>query len=352
MKKFFLVGGGTGGHCIPMSVLYSEIIKKNECYILTDERGLKYFKDISVEKKILIKNLINKQGKISNLINLPYILIQSIPYYLKLRPDFVLGFGGYFTVPIIIAGWLMRFKIFIHEGNAIIGKANRFLLNFTKELLTSFENTLITGKKIDINNKIVGLPIRIKKEDKVLNYDSSNDFVICIIGGSQGAHNLSINIAESIKSVQDNSEKRIIVFHQCRSEDLESLQAYYKTHNIKNDVRLFFDEMAQVLSRSNLVISRSGSSTVNEIIYYCIPSILIPYPHASDNHQYFNAKNLNTPECTKIISNDSVNLENIFSSINEIINDNEKVNLIKNRLKARRISNPSKKIIDYLESHS
>jgi UDP-N-acetylglucosamine--N-acetylmuramyl-(pentapeptide) pyrophosphoryl-undecaprenol N-acetylglucosamine transferase len=352
MKKFFLVGGGTGGHCIPMSVLYSEIIKENECYILTDERGQKYFKDISVKKKILIKNLINKQGKISNLINLPYIFIQSIPYYLRLRPDFVLGFGGYFTVPIIIAGWLMRFKIFLHEGNAIIGKANRFLLNFTKDLLTSFENTLISGKKTNINNKIVGLPIRINKDDKVLNNNSSNDFVISVIGGSQGAHNLSINIAESIKSVQDNSEKRIIVYHQCRSEDLERLQAYYQTHNINNDVRVFFDEMAQVLSKSNLVISRSGSSTVNEIIYYCIPSILIPYPHASDNHQYYNAKNLNTSECTKIISNDSVNLENIINSINEIMNDNERVNLIKNRLKARRIINPSKNIIDYLESHS
>ena len=352
MKKFFLVGGGTGGHCIPMSVLYSEIIKENECYILTDERGQKYFKDISDNKKILIKNLINKQGKISNLINLPYIFIQSIPYYLRLRPDFVLGFGGYFTVPIIIAGWLMRFKIFLHEGNAIIGKANRFLLNFTKDLLTSFENTLISGKKININNKMVGLPIRINKEDKVLNNNSSNDFVISVIGGSQGAHNLSINIAESIKSVQDNSEKRIIVYHQCRSEDLERLQAYYQTHNINNDVRVFFDEMAQVLSKSNLVISRSGSSTVNEIIYYCIPSILIPYPHASDNHQYYNAKNLNTSECTKIISNDSINLENIINSINEIMNDNERVNLIKNRLKARRIINPSKNIIDYLESHS
>ncbi|MDC3204442.1 UDP-N-acetylglucosamine--N-acetylmuramyl-(pentapeptide) pyrophosphoryl-undecaprenol N-acetylglucosamine transferase [Pelagibacteraceae bacterium] len=352
MKKFFLVGGGTGGHCIPMSVLYSEIIKENECYILTDERGQQYFKDISVKKKILIKNLINKQGKISNLINLPYIFIQSIPYFLRLRPDFVLGFGGYFTVPIIIAGWLMRFKIFLHEGNAIIGKANRFLLNFTKDLLTSFENTLISGKKININNKMVGLPIRINKDDKVLNNNSSNDFVISVIGGSQGAHNLSINIAESIKSVQDNSEKRIIVYHQCRSEDLERLQAYYQTHNINNDVRVFFDEMAQVLSKSNLVISRSGSSTVNEIIYYCIPSILIPYPHASDNHQYYNAKNLNTSECTKIISNDSVNLENIINSINEIMNDNERVNLIKNRLKSRRIINPSKNIIDYLESHS
>ena len=352
MKKFFLVGGGTGGHCIPMSVLYSEIIKKHDCYILTDERGQKYFKDISVEKKILIKKLINKQGKIFNLINLPYIFIQSIPYYLKLRPDFVLGFGGYFTVPIIIAGWLMRCKIFLHEGNAIIGKANRFLLNFTKELLTSFENTLIPGKKININNKMVGLPIRINKKDQVLNNDLSSYFVICIIGGSQGAKSLSVNIAESIKCVQDYSKKRIIVFHQCRSEDLESLQAYYKTHNINNDVRVFFDEMTQVLSNSNLVISRAGSSTVNEIIYYCIPSILIPYPHASDNHQYYNAKNLNISECTKIISNDSVNIENIFNSINEIINDNEKVNLIKNRLKARRISNPSKNIIDYLERYS
>ncbi len=352
MKKFFLVGGGTGGHCIPMSVLYSEIIKKNDCYILTDERGQKYFKDISVKKKILIKNLINKQGKIFNLINLPYIFIQSFPYYLKLKPDFVLGFGGFFTVPIIIAGWLMRLKIFLHEGNAIIGKANRFLLNFTKELLTSFENTLIPDKNIDINNKIVGLPIRINKEDKVLNNESSSEFVICIIGGSQGAQSLSINIAESIKSVQDYSGKRIIVFHQCRSEDLESLQAYYKTHNINNDVRVFFDEMTQVLSKSNLVISRAGSSTVNEIIYYCIPSILIPYPYASDNHQYYNAENLNTSECTKIISNDSVNIENIFNYINEIINDDEKVNLIKNRLKARRIRNPSKNIIDYLESHS
>ncbi len=352
MKKFFLVGGGTGGHCIPMSVLHSEIIKKNECYIITNERGLKYFEDISDNQKILLKNIINKHSKISNLINFPYIFIQSIPHYLKLRPDFVLGFGGFFTVPVMIAGWVMRFKIFLHEGNAIIGKANRFLLKFSKNLLTTFDNTFIPGKKININNKIVGLPIRITKENKVFHNNSSTDFVICIIGGSQGAQNLSINIAESIKRVQDKTKKTISVFHQCRSEDLKSLQNYYKINNIKNDVRLFFNEMTQVLSKSDMVISRSGTSTVNEIIYYCIPSILIPYPHALDNHQYYNAKSLNISDCTKIIQDDSVSLENIFNSIYEIINDDKKVNLIKDRLKARRISNPSKNIIDYFERYS
>ena len=108
MKKLFLVGGGTGGHCIPINVVYSEAPKNFKCFILTDNRGKKYFDNIDSNNVIILKNLISSQSRLANIINSPFLFIQSILYNFKIKPDYTLGFGGFIFGPVVV-GYLAEF---------------------------------------------------------------------------------------------------------------------------------------------------------------------------------------------------------------------------------------------------
>ena len=174
MKKIFLVGGGTGGHCIPINVVYSKAPKNFQCYILTDNRGKKYFRNIDSNNLIVFKNLISSQSGLANIINAPFLFIQSMLYNFLFKPDFTLGFGGFFTIPVIFASFTMRKKIFLHEGNAFMGKANRLLFKYIGNIFTTFSETH-GAKLIENKNSFrVGLPIRRgKKLGKKRNYKKS-----------------------------------------------------------------------------------------------------------------------------------------------------------------------------------
>ena len=103
MKKLFLVGGGTGGHCIPINVVHSQSPKNFQCYILTDHRGKKYFSNIDSDNVIIVRNLISSQSRVANIINAPFLFIQSILYNILIKPDVTIGFGGFFTIPVLFA---------------------------------------------------------------------------------------------------------------------------------------------------------------------------------------------------------------------------------------------------------
>ena len=113
MKKLFLVGGGTGGHCIPINVVYSEAPKNFKCFILTDNRGKKYFDNIDSNNVIILRNLISSQSRLANIINSPFLFIQSILYNFKIKPDYTIGFGGFFTIPVLFASLIMRKKNYL-----------------------------------------------------------------------------------------------------------------------------------------------------------------------------------------------------------------------------------------------
>ena len=350
MKKLFLVGGGTGGHCIPMSVVYSQSPRKYDCYIITDKRGKKYFEDIDQQKVIVINKLIPSQSKLAIAINAPLILAKSIWCHITFKPEVVIGFGGFFTIPVLLISTIMRKKVFLHEGNAFIGKANKFLFKLVGSIFTTFSDT--RGVKL-IKNKNsfkVGLPTRSFKYRKSFRRKTKEEFIICIIGGSQGAKSLTDTVAKSIIKFSKKCNKNLMIYHQCRNEDVNLVKQIYKKNNIRNDVNQYFSNIGDIYNITDLIISRAGSSTINEIIKYGIPSILIPYPHAADNHQYFNALVLKNLSCAEIIMNNKINVNHLTGLIKKIFNDHKKRKLIKKILLKESITDTVKKIFNHIDN--
>ena len=328
MKKIILTGGGTGGHCLPILVIYNSLRKKKvDCYIVTDKRGESFFSSINNKKIITIWQPVTSNKRISQLINLPIILFQSLIIFFKLKPNFTIGFGGYVTFPFLLSGSILGYKVAAHEANAVLGKANKYLMGRIKYLFTTFDKTRNVNKKF--LNKImkVGMPVRIYKASKYIK-KNKDYFKICIIGGSQGAKSFSNVIPKAIIKFQKENNIPCSVSHQVRVEDLNLVSNAYSTSGVKYNVKEFFFDLPKIIFESDLIISRSGSSTVNEIIYYGKPAILIPYPYAVDNHQYYNALELEKKKIAKIILNKNLNVKKIYLAIYSTYKDRSKKNYI------------------------
>jgi len=351
MKRVILTGGGTGGHCLPIQVMFDSLSqKKIDCYIITDKRGRLFFPSINRKKIITIWKPIESNKRVSQLLNLPIVFIQSLIIFLKLKPNFAIGFGGYITLPFLLSGSFLRYKIAAHEANAVLGKSNKFLLSQVKYLFTSFEETQNIHKNF-INKTIhVGMPIRLYKFPNSIKESNNNNFKICVIGGSQGAKSFSNFIPKSIIKLQNENNVSCIVNHQARKEDISLVKNTYVSSGVKCNVQQYFYDMPRRIFESDLVISRSGSSTVNEIIYYRKPSILIPYPYAIEDHQYHNARELEKRSIGKIILNQDLNTQKIYLEI---------LKIFKNKVKRKYIAlsnpklvnlNPCEKMYDLIKS--
>ena len=349
MKKIYLVGGGTGGHCLPMLTMYQFFKKKKiKCKIITDYRGSFFFKTIPEKDKKILKNIFKSNNRISQILNLPLFFFQSFFFLLKSKADFILGFGGYMTLAPLNAAELLNYKIAIHEANAVMGKANRSLLNKANIIFTTFKDTKKIDTKYETKVSNVGMPIRNFRHEKKNIHKNINEIRICVIGGSQGSKSLSDTVPKAIVNLQSKINKKIFVTHQGRLEDLKKIKNFYNSNHLKCNVSDYFYNMPSLINMSDIIISRSGSSTTNEIIFSQKPSILIPFPYAVDNHQYFNAASLSKINCSKIIRNKDLNYVNLSLEIFRLLNFQKKSGYIGSKLSRIKIVNCSENILSKL----
>jgi UDP-N-acetylglucosamine--N-acetylmuramyl-(pentapeptide) pyrophosphoryl-undecaprenol N-acetylglucosamine transferase len=209
----------------------------------------------------------------------------------RIGPAAVVGFGGYASVPTMIAARLRRTPAMVHEQNAVLGKANRLVLGGVAKVATSFAQTRFVGHD---RGRLVGNPVR----DAVRALRSSAyrapgpDRVVdlLVFGGSQGAASFSQVIPEAILALPQPLRARLRIVQQCRPEDLQRVRSAYLQGNIVAELAPFFADLPQRLAGAHLVIGRSGASTVAELATIGRPSILIPYPYAADDHQTANAR--------------------------------------------------------------
>jgi UDP-N-acetylglucosamine--N-acetylmuramyl-(pentapeptide) pyrophosphoryl-undecaprenol N-acetylglucosamine transferase len=293
-----IAAGGTGGHFFPGLATANELIQHDyDVHIITDERCKKYFTNHSVEKYHIIdikKNNVNFLTKCLFFLSLIRAIYRSIILLHNIKPKIIIGFGGYPSFPSMFAALILRIPIIIHEQNSFMGKVNKFLAKFAyKVTLTDKDTKNITG----INNKkiiVIGNIIRdnIKKIKTKDNWDS-DIFKILIFGGSQGAKIFSSLIPNTIKILlKSNPEIKLHIVQQIQQDDFEDVKKIYDNLNITYNLCDFFVNIHKEYDEANLVISRAGASTIAELTYIGMPSILIPYPHAADNHQLYNAINL------------------------------------------------------------
>ncbi|PPR77721.1 MAG: UDP-N-acetylglucosamine--N-acetylmuramyl-(pentapeptide) pyrophosphoryl-undecaprenol N-acetylglucosamine transferase [Alphaproteobacteria bacterium MarineAlpha2_Bin1] len=357
-NRVIIATGGTGGHVFPALAVADELISRGvKPIFLSDKRGEKYIKKVqNIDIIILpIKNFqsMNIFQNIKNFYLLLFSIIKSVYILLKIKPSLVLGFGGIASLPSLLVAYYFRIPTVIHEQNAIMGRANKFLSKFAKVILLSFDQTLNIPKKIDNRSFVVGNPVRSSfiKDRKYTIPNKGEKINILILGGSQGAKLFSDVIPKVLSKFPNDIKDRIKITHQCRHTDVERVNRYYQESSINNDTRGFICDIADVLINSHLVISRAGASSLSEILVTNIPSIIIPFKYSKDNHQSLNAKKLTNAGASWLIEEDNVVdvklsklLDQIFSSLDV---------LSKNSTNAYKISKPNaaKDFVNILESN-
>jgi UDP-N-acetylglucosamine--N-acetylmuramyl-(pentapeptide) pyrophosphoryl-undecaprenol N-acetylglucosamine transferase len=370
MKKIILVAGGTGGHFFPAVALGEELIKRGyEVHFITDLRCQKYInQDIKVIFHIL--DLKRSSNIFLFLPRLSIAVLKAIRLLYNIKPSVIVGFGGYPVISSMFAAIFLRVPIIIHEQNSYLGKVNKFFASFAKNIAISYENVKnlpeFAKSKIVITGGIVRRNIReldsvghvIPRLDRGIHKNIKQDwiprssrgmtitqekprndklFTIFIFGGSQGAKLFSELIPDSIKILmQKQPELKLYVVQQAAFDDQEKIRKIYSELNIAYELAEFFDDMVSQYKKADLVISRAGASTIEELTYIGLPAIFIPLPSAADNHQYYNAKLLEDKKGGWCLEQNSISAEKLADKILDLIG-NPKVledasqNLLKRR---------------------
>jgi UDP-N-acetylglucosamine--N-acetylmuramyl-(pentapeptide) pyrophosphoryl-undecaprenol N-acetylglucosamine transferase len=311
-KKILICGGGTGGHLYPAMAII-EYIKENyplcELFFIGTDKGLGRelipgfninYKNIKSSGLILSGNIFRK---FLNIIKFLYWFtlgfFQSFKIVLKFKPDIILGMGGYICAPVLTAGIFNFKKIALHEQNYIPGRLNNFFSRFAKFVFISFEDTIKYLKVKKSRIVFTGNPLRktitqsrnIKPEFKKWGMEEGR-FTMVAFGGSLGAEKINNIIMDLYDYFKNNDEIQILLI--CGSRFYDKLSGN-KNRFFKSGDKLilnilpYIHEMQEIYRIADLIISRAGANTISEIIRYNIPSILIPYPGAVANHQYYNA---------------------------------------------------------------
>jgi UDP-N-acetylglucosamine--N-acetylmuramyl-(pentapeptide) pyrophosphoryl-undecaprenol N-acetylglucosamine transferase len=300
--KIVISAGGTGGHIFPALSIIKQI-KDYKIIIITDIRGELYFKNFFKTNNKQFNHTIftykvtspSNKNLLKRIISIYQFLLctlKSIKLFVSQKPNIIIGFGGYPPVAPVIAGKILKIPVIIHEQNIILGRANRFLCKFSNILALSFKTTKLNN--IKINSIYSGNPIR-EEFHKIgeLGYKIptlNGKFIILIIGGSLGANYFSSQITDVLCSLPTKLKKRLLIFHQVVDEEIIRVKKIYKINNINSEVKAFFDDISIKFKKAHLIISRSGGSSISEILASNRPAILIPLPTALDNHQEANAK--------------------------------------------------------------
>ena len=293
-----LAAGGTGGHVFPAEALAAELRARGcRIVLVTDRRGGALGGDLNgFETHRVRAGGIAGKNFAARLRSAPALAVgtlQARRLLNRLDPDVVVGFGGYASVPTMVAASFGGFQTVIHEQNAVLGRANRLLAPRVARIATSFETS--AGLPAGTAPKVVhtGMPIRPAiadmRERPYAAIGETGAINILVLGGSQGAHVFSRVVPEALRRLPETWRRRLRVVQQCRPEDLDGVRRAYGGMGIDAELASFFADVPERLAEAHVLIGRAGASTVAEVLAVGRPAILVPYPHAIDDHQSANA---------------------------------------------------------------
>jgi len=297
-KLVVLAAGGSGGHVFPAEALAAELSGRGcKLSLITDRRGDAYGGALGEMEthRILAGGVAGKSlvAKLRSAPELAFGTLQARGLLKRMRPSAVVGFGGYASAPTMLAATFGGYASAIHEQNAVLGRANRLLGGLVRRIATSFEETAGVSSEMKAKVTRVGMPVRAaviaERETPYPHLDETSPVHILITGGSQGARILSDVVPLAMDGLDGDVKSRLKVTQQCRPEDLDRVRNAYAASGIIAEVDSFFSDLPRRLAGSHLLIGRSGASTVAEATVVGRPAILVPYPHAIDDHQSFNA---------------------------------------------------------------
>jgi UDP-N-acetylglucosamine--N-acetylmuramyl-(pentapeptide) pyrophosphoryl-undecaprenol N-acetylglucosamine transferase len=309
--NLIIAGGGTGGHLFPGIAVYEKLKNMDsdiKVYFIGTERGIENkikdgygFELLTIDVKGFSgKSVMKKLNSIKSMFKAAKT-VGSI--YERVKPDYVLGLGGYISLIPLIVAKLKKIECGIMEQNAVPGLSNKILAFLGVTVFASFEDTkkhlrfaqiITTGNPV--REKIFKLSLA--ESGKKKEFADKKNLSIFIFGGSQGASSVNEAVLKMFSELSDEISKNITVYHQTGERDLEKVKNFYEKSKIgEYEFFSFTDNIERYYSESDIVICRAGAGTLSELVLLRKPAILIPYRHAAKNHQDKNASLFSDKKC-------------------------------------------------------
>ena len=292
-----LAAGGTGGHLFPAESLAAELGRRGHAVELaTDERADRYGRAFPARAINIVPSATFKgRDPVSlarTLARLGWGTLSAFRLLGRIRPDVVVGFGGYPTFPPMIAAQLRRVPTILHEQNAVMGRANRALAGRVSRIALSFPATRMMGadaaKAVHTGNPVRDMVISAARVPYAVP-TLDGEFRLLVFGGSQGARFFSEAVPPAIEKLDPTLRARLRIVQQARAEDAEAVSAAYARMGVAAEVAPFFVDLPARIAAAHLVLCRSGASSVGELAVIGRPSILVPLPGSLDQDQAANA---------------------------------------------------------------
>jgi UDP-N-acetylglucosamine--N-acetylmuramyl-(pentapeptide) pyrophosphoryl-undecaprenol N-acetylglucosamine transferase len=331
ISSVVIAGGGTGGHLFPGIALAEEFVLRNPaCRIRFVSSGRPLEERVLAETgfevyRLAVEGLKGRgvMAKLKTAFRLPLSLLQALRMLRRVRPDVVIGMGGYSAGPVVLAAWMLRYDRVICEQNRLPGITNRILSRFAGRIYVGFSGTFAGGSAE--KQVVTGNPVRRRIRESLISVpdqtaEKSADFTagrlpepaaqksttaempadgradrftVLILGGSQGAHGINMAVVGALDHLAEKAPAADYYFiHQTGEKDRDAVAAAYAQKGFPAMVASFFTEMAALYRQADLVICRAGATTVAEIAVAGNAAVFVPFPHAADDHQRHNAAHL------------------------------------------------------------
>ncbi|MEQ6886846.1 undecaprenyldiphospho-muramoylpentapeptide beta-N-acetylglucosaminyltransferase [Salicola sp. Rm-C-2C1-2] len=325
-QRFLIMAGGTGGHVFPALATARALREKGHEVAWLGatggmEEGLIGGKDIPLYL-IEVSGLRGKSGltRLAAPVKLIRALWQALAVVRRVRPDCVLGMGGFTAGPGGLAAWLLRRPLVIHEQNAIAGMTNQWLSHLAETTLEAFPGAF-GGKTV---TRCTGNPVRqdlTQLSEPAERVGREARLKLLVLGGSRGARAINEVVPQSL--AQLGNDQKVVVWHQCGGDHLDETGRAYAEAGLEADVVVFIENMTEAYRWADLVVCRAGALTLAELACVGVGSILVPFPHAVDDHQTANARYLSDAGAALMMPQSQLDAARLAREIKRLDEDRE-----------------------------
>jgi UDP-N-acetylglucosamine--N-acetylmuramyl-(pentapeptide) pyrophosphoryl-undecaprenol N-acetylglucosamine transferase len=351
-----LSAGGTGGHLFPAEALATVLVRRGwRIHLATDHRVDTYARDFPAEEIHVIPSGTFGRDPVAfarALRDLSRGYLKARRTVAAIRPQVAVGFGGYPTVPPMLAASRAGIPTVIHDQNAVIGRTNKFLASRVTAIATGFPKVkgaeMFVAKTVETGSPVresVRVAARVPYAARAV----GDPFRLLVFGGSQGARFMSDLVPPAVATLPDAVRRLVRVTQQCRPEDIDRVREAYAQMGVEADLQPFFDDMPARITAAHLVVSRSGASTVAELSVIGRPAIMVPLPHALDQDQKANAEVLARAGGGWMIEQRDMNPDRLAGDLADLVADPDR--LAQSAAAAQLIGRPdaAEKLADLVE---
>ena len=350
-RRFLMMAGGTGGHVFPaLATARALEARGHQVYWLGASGGMeqRLIGETDIPLSLIHISGLRGKGKLALLLA-PFRLMRALgeafTILRRIRPDCVVGMGGFVTGPGGVAAWLNLTPLVIHEQNAIAGMTNRILVRFAETVLEAFPGSF--GPKVvtrctgnPVREDLASLPVPEKRLA-----DREGALRLLVIGGSLGAQVFNEQLPEALAMLPEGD--RPVVRHQCGERHAETAKQAYEEHGVEAAVEPFIKDMAEAYQWADLVLCRAGALTVSELCAAGIGAVLVPFPHAVDDHQTKNGQQMVSAKAAILIPQAKMTPAVLAETLGDLARNRDRVN--KMAKAARTLARPdaTERVVNY-----